>query len=444
MSTGNTSYGTGALDNNTASNNSAFGVEAVGSNTTGTSNVGVGTNALLTNTTGNYNTAVGAASMGFNFTGMRNTAVGANAMEWVNGDRNTAIGTQALYGSAAGEEKEYALATGSDNTAVGAYAGIVNTVGFQNVMVGSSAGKNNTEGNANTVIGYKAGESNTTGSNNTCVGQLAGSAGVSTSNNTYVGGAAGMASTTSNNTFVGFHSGYSNTTGEQNTCVGVGTGSANVAGDYNTNMGAYSGPTADGCTNLTCVGYAGGSQLSGVESNTVVLGNSDVNRMYLGPALFSNMQMTDLLQTPNSSTAVAFIPLYSGSSMPPYPVVSNPPITVTYSPGGNNPVNVLYASTMWVGGMLLQMTTYIPNISIPQAYIQKGTFNVFTFPVPFPTACLGAIVAPYNTGNQSVTTSPVPQTNNPDYPYAPASPSQIIFYVNSSSSSQESIVAWGN
>ena len=70
MSTGNTKYGDGALENNTTTggNNSAFGAEALRNSTqkwntavgaysglnttTGISNVGLGTNSLLTNNCG--------------------------------------------------------------------------------------------------------------------------------------------------------------------------------------------------------------------------------------------------------------------------------------------------------------------------------------------------------------------------------------------------------
>ena len=60
---GNTSLGTGALQNNTTgSYNTAIGVDALFSNTTGSFNTAIGLNALSSNTTGSNNTAIGASA----------------------------------------------------------------------------------------------------------------------------------------------------------------------------------------------------------------------------------------------------------------------------------------------------------------------------------------------------------------------------------------------
>ena len=57
---GNTSLGTGALQNNTTGDfNTASGRQALFSNTTGIANTGIGLNALFSNITGNFNTAIG-------------------------------------------------------------------------------------------------------------------------------------------------------------------------------------------------------------------------------------------------------------------------------------------------------------------------------------------------------------------------------------------------
>ena len=57
--TGDTAYGTNALQYNTGNYNSAFGYQALRMNTTGTNNVGTGLNALFWNTTGSGNSAHG-------------------------------------------------------------------------------------------------------------------------------------------------------------------------------------------------------------------------------------------------------------------------------------------------------------------------------------------------------------------------------------------------
>ena len=55
---GNTSLGTGALQNNTTGSfNTAIGIHALFSNTTGSQNTANGVNALFGNTTGVFNTA---------------------------------------------------------------------------------------------------------------------------------------------------------------------------------------------------------------------------------------------------------------------------------------------------------------------------------------------------------------------------------------------------
>ena len=145
MSTGNTKYGDGALNNNTtiAGINSAFGINTLRDNTNkwntlvgayaglvnnGQSNTGIGANALLKNTSGNYNTALGTAAICFNIDGSSNTAVGSNAMADptnTTGSENTALGTQAGYTNSGnkntflGANTESDLNTRSNSTAIG-------------------------------------------------------------------------------------------------------------------------------------------------------------------------------------------------------------------------------------------------------------------------------------------------------------------------------------
>ena len=94
---GNTSLGTGALQNNTTGSfNTASGVNALFSNTTGEDNTANGLNALFRNTTGGANTASGTRALASNTEGNLNTASGDAALSSnTTGNANTAIGFDA-------------------------------------------------------------------------------------------------------------------------------------------------------------------------------------------------------------------------------------------------------------------------------------------------------------------------------------------------------------
>jgi hypothetical protein len=78
---GNTSLGTGALQNNTTGSfNTASGVQALFSSTTGFNNAASGAGALQNNTTGTFNTAIGVGALVNNTTGRFNGAVGNEAL----------------------------------------------------------------------------------------------------------------------------------------------------------------------------------------------------------------------------------------------------------------------------------------------------------------------------------------------------------------------------
>ena len=144
---GNTKYGSGALQNNTVSNSnsSAFGICALRDSTnvnntavgaysatytsTGQGNVSLGTNSLLQNTLGNYNTALGTAAMCLTETGSSNTSIGACALQYNNAD---------------------------SNTAVGCLAGFNVTTGARNTLLGSSADVFSNDIENSTAIGYNA------------------------------------------------------------------------------------------------------------------------------------------------------------------------------------------------------------------------------------------------------------------------------------------------
>ena len=110
-----------------ASDNTANGSGALGSNTTGNSNTANGFEALATNTTGSDNTANGQGALLHNFSGNDNTANGSGALFHNGGDSNTANGYHALYGS-----------LDSGNTALGYLAGSNLTTGSNNIDIGNA------------------------------------------------------------------------------------------------------------------------------------------------------------------------------------------------------------------------------------------------------------------------------------------------------------------
>lgn len=124
----NTAVGAGALFANTADQNTATGASALGDNTTGIQNTANGVFALPFNTEGALNTASGAFALQDNTTGNGNTAIGADALLGnMTGSRNTAIGAAALFSS-----------TGSDNIAVGLFAGLNLSTASNVICIGSS------------------------------------------------------------------------------------------------------------------------------------------------------------------------------------------------------------------------------------------------------------------------------------------------------------------
>ena len=138
MSNTLTRFGNSALANNTTGfNNSAFGHFAAYNNTDASCNTAIGACSSFYNVHGEHNTAIGAGSMCNNVGGELNTAVGSSALEGPFpsgnvGDKNVAIGAQALYDN-----------QGSYNVAVGCYALIDNTDGSNNTAVQILANKLN-------------------------------------------------------------------------------------------------------------------------------------------------------------------------------------------------------------------------------------------------------------------------------------------------------------
>jgi len=129
----NTAVGASALElNTTGTNNSAFGSGALFKNSSGTGNSGFGVNALALNQGGVGNSAFGYGALSNNVVTSANSAFGYKSLEYSQGQRNTAFGSQALSGlglSGGG--------SGDSNIAIGQNAGTNLTSGSNNIYVGN-------------------------------------------------------------------------------------------------------------------------------------------------------------------------------------------------------------------------------------------------------------------------------------------------------------------
>jgi hypothetical protein len=228
----NTVLGDDALLNNTATDTTAIGFNALFSNTTGYSNTAVGSSALSNNTVGGNNTAIGRQALYTNTSGIYNTAIGVAALlSNTTGDRNTATGEQALDFNT----------TGHDNTATGSGALVSNTTGDLNTANGAVALQLNTTGNNNVAIGFQPLLHNTTGNRNTATG-----------NNALVNNTTGNA-----NIAVGYNAGLNLTLGDNN----IDIGNLGVAGEANTirigNIGRQTNTFIAGISGVTVAGGVG-------------------------------------------------------------------------------------------------------------------------------------------------------------------------------------------
>jgi hypothetical protein len=160
----NTAVGTSALytqsynpgyammTNNTAIGHSALYSNNPTSNTNGDKNTAVGVDALRTNGTGFNNTAVGYQALYSNSTGVDNTAIGKDALRSSTGDFNTVIGYTAL-----GQHN-----SGHRNTVIGAFSTSTAATGDAITAVGYNTGVLTDDLINATAIGYnaKVGQSN--------------------------------------------------------------------------------------------------------------------------------------------------------------------------------------------------------------------------------------------------------------------------------------------
>jgi len=182
----NTASGFYALqDTTTGSNNTAIGTFALYFNTTGSYNTASGNQALLRNTTGSYNTASGNYALVSNTTGASNIADGNSALySNTTGNANTASGTSALVSNDTGGSNSAfgnCALWNTFGTSAGALTGFCPsslslpplTAGSNDTAIGSFAGRTNTTGQLNTFLGWAADASSGGLTNATAVGAYA-------------------------------------------------------------------------------------------------------------------------------------------------------------------------------------------------------------------------------------------------------------------------------
>jgi len=163
-------------------------------------------------TTGAHNTAIGDACMYQNdVTGSYNTGVGREALHYVIGSSNTAVGYQALFANTTGASNTAigqgaldSCTTGAENTSIGKASMEDVTTGNYNVALGVEALREATSAEENVAIGFQALEY-ATGSNNSALGTKAGEDVTTGGNNFFIGretgvsGSPGGSITTGNN-----------------------------------------------------------------------------------------------------------------------------------------------------------------------------------------------------------------------------------------------------
>jgi hypothetical protein len=133
-----TAFGFHALGQNYGGGaNTAFGSYALGGNQVGGANTAVGQNVLSGNYSGNANTAVGRNTLQSNTTGSDNVILGAYSATFLNGDGNTALGSNSLFWL--GSNYYPQTASNSRNIAIGFQAGFGLFSGSDNIFIANSS-----------------------------------------------------------------------------------------------------------------------------------------------------------------------------------------------------------------------------------------------------------------------------------------------------------------
>ena len=253
--TGNTmlGYHSGQGDSNQSnSNNTAVGSQALGAITTGGNNTVVGANAADDMTIGSINVAIGPNALGSETVGDRSIAIGSASLFTQEGASNNL----AVYNVGVGHATGYYNETGQYNTMVGGLAGFgTNASASDNTGIGYKALYQIGTGANNTVVGSNAGVAITTGSQCTAVGHQALDANQTGSYLTAIGNNALTACTASENTGVGWDAGGSIVGGANNCMIGGNAGDTLTTGNQNTCLGDSSDVSATGSVGQIAIGY---------------------------------------------------------------------------------------------------------------------------------------------------------------------------------------------
>jgi len=228
-----------------------------------------------------------------------NIAIGSSLSGTNSGDRNIAIGLNALNSNDL--TGVTANSTANDNIAIGILNSNSSTTGGKNVSVGNYALRSNTTGYNNVGLGYASLNGQTTGYSNVSVGTNSMYNLSNGYNNTGIGdnvmnGSVLSGITGSENTAVGSNSLTNISTGSKNISIGsnslqgISTGSNNVGIGYNvgssvsmsTNtksiiIGANANTSADGNFNEIVIG----ADAVGLGSNSTVIGSSGTTAVKL-------------------------------------------------------------------------------------------------------------------------------------------------------------------
>jgi endosialidase-like protein len=174
--------------------------------------------------TGDNNSALGADALGANTTGNNNSAVGQGAL-----GANTTAGENV----ALGQEALGANTTGTGNSAVGRGALGANTTGVDNTTVGVHSLISNTTGIGNVALGSNGLGSNTTGGDNTTVGVNSLTSNSTGGGNVALGANALASNTTGGNNVVLGANALTSNTGGGNVALGSGAGGNLTTGNNN-------------------------------------------------------------------------------------------------------------------------------------------------------------------------------------------------------------------
>jgi hypothetical protein len=250
--------------------NTFMGVNAgnfvmAGSGNAASYNTGVGYYSLMSLTTGNGNSAFGAAALYLNSIGSGNSAFGVWSLT-SNDDGNS--------NSAFGENSLFYNSSGSYNSAFGMGSLNSNDDGNYNSAFGFQSLVANASGSSNSAFGYQS-LYYTTGSGNTASGAMALYHNTTGENNSAFGQSAlWKNTTTSSNSAFGRQSLYNNI-GFGNSAFGLQSLQSNTEGEFNSALGYLAGSNINTGSNNTCIG-SNSTASSATVSNEITLGNNSI------------------------------------------------------------------------------------------------------------------------------------------------------------------------